>query len=157
MTLICRRTGRCSRRSRGRSAPPPASLSPHHDTAPPTVTVAFPSAAAPAALSAPASPTLAPAFGEIPQEDADASAEALTPGTAADVYLEDVSAPVPIPDELAADAEWDRLRAAEAARHAAQQPSTATATPQAAPEPTVLAADPDDLEREARIRGPGAA
>ena len=94
---------------------------------------------------------------EIPQRDADASVEALTPGAAADLYLDDVSAPVPTPDELAADDEWDRLRAAEAARHAAQQPSTATATPQAAPEPTVLAAEPDDLEREARVRGPGAA
>jgi len=122
---------------------------PHHDTAPPTVTVAFPSAAAPAALSAPASPPLAPAFGEIPQQDADASAEALTPGTAADVYLEDVSAPVPIPDELAADDEWDRLCAAEAARHAAQHPSADPATPQAAPESTPLAADPDDFEPEA--------
>lgn len=112
------------------------------------LTVTFPSAAAPDALSAPASPTPAAAFGEIPQ-DADASAAALAPGAAmSGLYLDDVSAPVPTPDELAAEDEWDRLRAAEAARHASQRPSTSAATLPAAPQPTILADGPDDLERE---------
>lgn len=111
-------------------------------------TVAFPGAAAPEALPAPASPTPTAPFGEVPQEDAGASVEALMTGAAAGLYLDDVSAPVPTPDELAADAEWDRLRATEAARHAAQQPSTGTAIAETAPEPTVLAGEPDALERE---------
>ncbi len=106
-------------------------------------TVTFPTADAPDTVSVPASPTPDAAFTEIPQ-DADASVEALTPGAAAGLYVDDVSAPVPSPDQLAADAEWDRLRAAEAARH----PSTATAIQQAAPAPTVLADEPDDLHRE---------
>jgi len=121
---------------------------PHSDADSPPLTVAFPSAAAPDALPAPASPTPTAPFGEIPQEDADASAEALTAGAAADLYLDDVSAPVPTPDQLAADAEWDRLRATEAARHAAHQPSAATAIAETVPEPTVLAGEPDALEPE---------
>ena len=110
--------------------------------------VTFPSAAAPDGLSPPASPTPAAAFREIPQ-DADESVGALAPGAAmAGLYLDDVSAPVPTPDEVAAEDEWDRLRAAEAARHASQQASTVAATLPAAPQPTMLADGPDDLERE---------
>ena len=130
---------------------PTGFASPDPATSSHALTVTFPRAAATDALSVPASPSASTAFVEIPHDDAGASVEALTPEAPADFYLDDVSAPVPTPDELAADAEWDRLRAAEAARHAAQQPGTATAIAPAAPEPAPLAAESDDLERDRKL------
>ena len=128
---------------------PTGFASPDSKTASEPLTVAFPGTAAADSVPAPASPSSRAAFGDFPHDDAGASVDALTAGAAADLYLDDVSAPVPTPDQLAADAEWDRLRATEAARHAAQRPSTATAIAETAPEPTVLSGEPDaPLERE---------
>jgi hypothetical protein len=83
-------------------------------------TDAFPTAVTPDAPSAPASSPFDAAFREV-RHDAvgPSSAAAPTPGVAADLYALDVSAPVPTPDEISADSDWERLRAAEAARHAA--------------------------------------
>jgi hypothetical protein len=127
-------------------------------------TDAFPTAATPDAPSAPASSPIDAAFREV-RHDAvgPSSAAAPSPGVAADLYALDVSGPVPTPDEISADADWERLRAAEAARHAAD-PNGST-NPEAAPtivQPTVAAdeaASPGSAEaleeqarREARRR-----
>ncbi|MGH2885595.1 MAG: PASTA domain-containing protein, partial [Solirubrobacteraceae bacterium] len=90
------------------------------EPAPPPLGDAFPTAAAPPAPSAPASPPLDAASREVRHSDAEASSVGEPSlGVAADPYPQDLSAPVPTPDEISADGEWDRLRAAEAARHAA--------------------------------------
>jgi hypothetical protein len=90
------------------------------------LTEAFQTAATPDAPSAPASSPFDAAFREVRRDAAGPSsaAEEPTPGVAADLYALGIAAPVPTPDEISADAEWDRLRAAEAARHAAGRPGS---------------------------------
>jgi len=129
----------------------PATPPPHADAS----VDAFATAATPGAPSAPASSPIDAASREIRHPDAAASsAEQPTPGVAADPY--DVSAPVPAPDEISAEDEWTRLRAAEAARHAADHPASdeLQAPPLAlieyAPEETAPQVDADALEEQAR-------
>jgi hypothetical protein len=122
------------------------------------LTDAFPTAATPDAPSAPASSPFDAAFREVRHDAAGPSSAAQpTPGVAADLYALDIAAPVPTPDEISADAEWDRLRAAEAARHAAgQRDSTDSETAPTIVQPAVgadEAAAPDSaqaLEEQAR-------
>jgi PASTA domain-containing protein len=127
-------------------------------------TDASPTAATSDAPSAPASSPIDAAFREVRHGAVGpSSAAAPPPGVAADLYALDVSAPVPTPDEISTDADWERLRAPEAARHAAD-PNGST-NPEAAPtivQPTVAAdeaASPGSAEaleeqarREARRR-----
>jgi hypothetical protein len=123
---------------------------------------ASPTAAAPGAPSAPASPPLDAAYREVRHDAAaPSSAGQPTPGVAADHYLHDVSAPVPTPDEISAGAEWDRLRETEAARHAAGQSFDPEAQPTAVqsavvtdktPEPDSAEALEQQARREARRR-----
>jgi hypothetical protein len=141
----------------GFAAPTPAPTSE-------ALTEASSTAATPDAPSAPASSRFDAAFREVRHDAAGPSSAApTTPGVAADLYALDLSAPVPTPDEMSADAEWDRLRAAEAARHAADQGGSTD--PEVAPmseQPAVVvgdAAPPDGAEaleeqarREARRR-----
>jgi hypothetical protein len=121
---------------------------PHLEAGSQPPTVAFPPAATPGASPSPlASPTGDAPFQAFPGDYAGSHAEPLASAAPADLYLHDVSAPVPTPDQLEADAEWDRLRAAEAARHAAQQPTSGAAAPvPAPPDATVRAAELDELE-----------
>lgn len=125
---------------------------PHPEAGSQPLTVAFPPAATPGASPPPLpSPTGDAPFQAFPRDYAGSHPEQLTPA-AADLYLHDVSAPVPTPDQLEADAEWDRLRAAEAARHAAQQPRSGGAAPvPAPPDPTVRAAEVDEVEPERKL------
>jgi hypothetical protein len=123
------------------------------------LTDAFQTAATPDAPSAPASSPFDAAFREVRRDAVGPSsaAEEPTPGVAADLYARDIAAPVPTPEEISADAEWDRLRAAEASRHAAgrgdsteSEPAPTIAQPAVTSDDAAPPGSAEALEEQAR-------